>query len=80
MPTLAVGVDMFPQTHHKEMVLLFERIKDAEEAMITEEPSIESTPIVGLGDAIENENTVKSNDKPDEVVVINEVPAIVTDL
>lgn len=26
--TAAVGVDMFPQTHHSEMVLLFERIKD----------------------------------------------------
>lgn len=74
MPTLAVGVDMFPQTHHKEMVLLFERVKDAEEPMITEEPivCVDSTPI----DTMMHENT-ESENKPDVAVVINEVPVIV---
>lgn len=28
VPTAAIGVDMFPHTHHKEMVLLFERKTD----------------------------------------------------
>lgn len=27
----AIGVDMFPHTHHKEMVLLFERTVDTED-------------------------------------------------
>lgn len=29
--TKAIGVDMFPHTHHKEMVMLFERTVDEEE-------------------------------------------------
>lgn len=37
--TAAIGVDMFPHTHHKEMVLLFERIVD---------PVVAETPVVDV--------------------------------
>lgn len=33
--TAAIGVDMFPHTHHKEMVLLFERVADVTEEVET---------------------------------------------
>lgn len=40
VPTAAVGVDMFPYTHHCEMVILFERQPDVVDDSMNETPSI----------------------------------------
>lgn len=40
VPTAAVGVDMFPYTHHCEMVILFERQPDIVDDLMNEPPQI----------------------------------------
>lgn len=52
----AVGVDMFPHTHHKEMVLLFERTVDKEDeadASVTSPKDAESLTAGAGGDDTE---------------------------
>lgn len=65
--TAAIGVDMFPQTHHSEMVLLFERVQDeiVEEAATAVE-LIETTAAENVCNKDEGppNKMVRPNDKP----------------
>lgn len=62
VPKIAVGVDMFPHTFHKEMVVLFERV--------AEEESIVPAPIKVL--MAENEDAIVM--EKEKVPDILEVP------
>lgn len=42
--TQAVGVDMFPHTDHKELVLLFERFSKNKDVQVMTEPLTTETP------------------------------------
>lgn len=53
VPKIAVGVDMFPHTYHKEMVVLFERVKDDEPNVIAAE-SMEPEIAIPLAETIED--------------------------
>lgn len=67
--TAAVGVDMFPHTHHKEMVLLFERVVDEEVPLKVEAGSEVETAVKVEPESVETNVKLEADNEAAEVKV-----------